>query len=745
MNIEKLLKELSLEEKASLCSGADFWTTKKIDRLNIPSIMLADGPHGLRKQTTDTDPLGINRSIPATCFPSAACSGASWNRELIYLMGEAIAKECLAEEVSVLLGPGVNIKRSPLCGRNFEYFSEDPYLSSQMGLAQVKGVQSQGVGTSLKHFAMNNQEHRRFSVTAEVDERTAREIYLRSFEDIVKEGQPWTIMCAYNRINGTYAAENYWLLDKVLRKEWGYKGIIVTDWGACADRVKGLEVGLDLQMPADNGENDQKIVEAVREGRLSMDVLDMSVKRLLELIYKGSSKTERPLIDRERHHDLARKVAEESMVLLKNDGDLLPLSEGIKIAVLGELAEIPRYQGSGSSRINPTKLVSPLDALKGTFRVSYQKGYLISDEERDEELEQEAMAYADEIERAIVFIGLPDRYESEGFDRDHLNIPENQLSLIENASHSYKHVIVVLANGAPIIMPWLNKVDAVLEGFLGGQGIGGAIRNIISGRVNPSGKLTESYPLRLEDTPSYLNFPGYQDIVDYSEGIFIGYRYYEKVKRPILFPFGYGLSYTTFEYTDILLDKKSMNEDESLTVTCRITNTGPLYGQEVVQVYVGECCPCVPRPLKELKAFEKVALEPGESKDLTFTLSKEAFAYYDVRTSDWQVNSGEFQIYIGASVSDIRLRQKLELKSHKIPRLYSRDTCLLDFMDHPVGKAFVDTVIEQMRGNVDKNEIFDEAGLLKMIGYANLRFLKVMSGQLMSEEAIDNLLKQLNS
>jgi beta-glucosidase len=532
-DIKRLISEMTLEEKAGLCSGFDFWTTKAVERLGIPPIMMTDGPHGLRKQKADADHLGINESVPATCFPSAAGLACSWDRELIERVGKAIGEECQAESVSIVLGPGANIKRSPLCGRNFEYFSEDPYLSSEMAANHIKGVQSQGVGTSLKHFAANNQETRRMSVDTIVDERTLREIYLASFEGAVRKGKPWTVMCSYNRLNGEYASENEYLLTDILRKDWGHEGIVVSDWGAVNDRDKGLGAGLDLEMPSSGGSGDGRIIEAVKNGSLSVEILDRAVERLLELIFKAAgSRKQNAAYDKEIHHSLAREVARECIVLLKNDNDILPLKKEGRIAVIGAFAKNTRYQGGGSSHINPTKLDNTFDEMKklagDSAVLTYSEGYSIDSDEVNMDLIDDAVKAASEADVAVVFAGLPDRYESEGYDREHLSIPENNIKVIEAVSQVQSNIIVVLSNGAPVEMPWLGKVKAVLEGYLGGQAAGGVVADILFGASSPCGKLAETFPQKLSDNPSFLNFPGEGDRVEYKEGIFIGYRYYDK-------------------------------------------------------------------------------------------------------------------------------------------------------------------------------------------------------------------------
>ncbi|MGN0622631.1 MAG: glycoside hydrolase family 3 C-terminal domain-containing protein, partial [Oscillospiraceae bacterium] len=526
MNIDRIMEELTLEEKASLCSGNDFWHTKAVERLDIPKVMVSDGPHGLRKNVEDSD--NPNEAIKAVCFPTASATACSFDRILIETMGKAIGEECQHEKLAVVLGPGCNIKRSPLCGRNFEYFSEDPYLAGQMAAAHIRGVQSKGVGTSLKHFACNNQENRRMSVSAEMSERTLREIYLAPFETAVKDSKPWTVMCSYNRINGVYSSENKRLLTDILRDEWGFKGLVMSDWGAVDDRVEGIKAGLDLEMPTSYGKNDKLIVEAVKSGELDEADLDKCVKRVLEMVDKYLENAAPDTAwDKDKHHELARKIASECIVLLKNEDNVLPLDGSKKIAFIGKFAASPRYQGGGSSHINSFKVTSALEAAAEFSQVTYAQGYDVEQDVTDEKLFAEAVNCASEAEVAVVFAGLPDAFESEGYDRKHMRMPECQLRLIDEICKVNENVIVVLHNGSPVEMPFADKVKGIVEAYLGGQAIGGAVCDVLFGKVNPSGKLPETFPKKLSDNPSYLNFPGEGDKVCYNEGIFVGYRYYD--------------------------------------------------------------------------------------------------------------------------------------------------------------------------------------------------------------------------
>lgn len=713
LDVKKLVNELTLEEKASLCSGADFWHTEAIDRLNIPAAMVSDGPHGIRKQENLTDHMGVAESIKAIGFPTASAMACSFDRDLLHKVGDALGEECVAEDLAVLLGPGINMKRSPICGRNFEYYSEDPVVAGELGAAFVNGVQEHGVGTSLKHFAANNQEWRRMSISAEIDERTLREIYLAAFETVVKKAQPWTIMCSYNRINGVYSCENDWLLNKVLRDEWGFEGLVMTDWGAMDERVPSLKAGLDLEMPDCHGETDKLIVKAVQSGELEESVLDTAVERILTMVDKyltarkdiDPASMVHPLpssvergYDVAAHHALARTTAEQSAVLLKNE-DILPLQKDKKIAFIGEFAKVPRIQGGGSSHINNTSVESALDAAGDS--VSYAQGFHIDEETTDETLLQEAITLAKGSDVAVIFAGLPDSFESEGFDRTHLNMPANQNELIARISEVQPNVVVVLHSGSPIAMPWLDKVAGVLQMYLAGQASGGAAVNLLFGDATPCGKLAETFPLHLEDNPSYLNFPGNREKVCYQEGVFIGYRYYDKKKMDVLFPFGYGLSYTDFTYSNMKVTVNGKNaadvdvikETDEIIVSADITNTGNCDGAEIVQLYIKNPVVYEIRPEKELRDFAKVFLKAGETKTVTFTLNARAFSYYETRIHDWYAESGDYEILLASSSRDIRLQDTVSITgSKKIPfvadyittcedvELFAKDGSALDEM-----------------------------------------------------------------
>lgn len=747
-DIKKLISQMSLEEKASLCSGKDAWHTKPIERLGIPSIRMSDGPHGLRKAEEMFD-----KSVPATCFPTAVTLASSWDRELIEKVGRAIGEECQAENVQILLGPGVNIKRSPLCGRNFEYYSEDPFLSSEMALHFIKGVQSQGVGTSIKHFCANNQEHRRLTVNAVIDERTLREIYLASFEKAIKEGKPWTVMCAYNKVNGEYCSENKFLLTDILKEEWGFEGFVVSDWGAVNERDKGLLAGLDLQMPYDGGFGDRKIIEGVKKGEIPEEVLDKAVERILKIVFKAiENKKENATYDKLAHHKLAREVARECFVLLKNDDNILPLKKEGTIALIGAFAKYPRFQGRGSSHVNPTMLDSAYDEIvklcEGNAEILYADGYRLDTDDIDENLIESAKEIAKRAKVVVIFAGLPERYESEGYDRPHMKMPENHNKLIEEVAKVNPNLVVVLSNGAPVEMPWINKVKGLLETYLGGQAWGGAVADVLFGVVSPSGRLPETFPKKLSDNPSYLNFPGEDDRVEYREGIFVGYRYYDTKEIDVLFPFGYGLSYTTFEYSDLSLDKKEMTDRDTLTVKLKVKNIGKMRGKEVVQLYVRDVKSSVIRPEKELKGFEKVELNPGEEKEVVFTLDKRAFAYYNVDIKDWYVEEGEFEILIGKSSRDIMLKDTVYVKSTaKIKKKFHRNSTVGDVMEDPIASEIFKSVLEQFMKSLpafreDQNKAF--ADFVEMMKYAPLRNLVSFGGGAFTEEMLEDLIKKLN-
>ena len=750
-DVKAIVKQMTLEEKAGMCSGKDFWHLKGVERLGIPEVMVSDGPHGLRKQAEEADHLGINDSIKAVCFPTACATACSFDRDLLFEMGQRIGDECQTENLSVILGPAVNIKRSPLCGRNFEYFSEDPYLASQMAAAHIKGVQSKNVGTSIKHFAANNQEHRRMSCSSEIDERTLREIYLGAFETAVKEGKPDTVMCSYNKINGEFASENHWLLTEVLRDEWGFEGYVMSDWGAVNDRVKGLKAGLELEMPASGGHTDQEIVDAVRNGELDEAVLDTAVERILNIVFKFTDNRQEGKFDKEEDHKLAAKVAEESMVLLKNEG-ILPLpKEGKKIAFIGKFAQKPRFQGGGSSHINSFKVTSALDAVKEITEVTYAQGYDVQEDKTDQALLKEAVRAAEEADIAVIFAGLPDLFESEGYDRSHMRMPDCQNELIREITKVQKNTVVVLHNGSPVEMPWADDVKGILEAYLCGQAVGQAEVNLLFGISNPCGKLAETIPYKLSDNPSYLNFPGDGQTVEYKEGVFVGYRYYDTKEMPVRYPFGYGLSYTTFEYRDLQVSSGEMKDTDTLKVSLKVKNTGNRAGKEIVQLYVADKTGAASRPVKELKNFTKVFLNPGEEKTVDMELDKRSFAWYCTAIHDWYAATGEYEIIAAASSKDIRLTKTVHVTATtEIPLHIHMNTTVSELMENPrtreVIQGMTESLVESMGGSSEEKESAATEAIspemsLKMLENSPLRSFRSFMG--MTTEEIEELIKKL--
>ncbi|WP_288969950.1 glycoside hydrolase family 3 C-terminal domain-containing protein [uncultured Microbacterium sp.] len=703
---ENSASDLTLEEKASLTSGADFWTTKAIDRLGIPSVMMTDGPHGLRKQSGSTDHLGLASSVPATCFPPAVGIGSSFDPEIIERVGAAIGVEAAIENVAVVLGPGINIKRSPLCGRNFEYFSEDPIVSGILGAASVRGIQSKGVGTSLKHFAANNQEFDRMRASSDVDPRPLREIYLRGFERVVKDAAPWTVMCSYNKLNGVWTSEDPWLLTSVLRDAWGFDGLVVSDWGAVNDRVVGVAAGLDLEMPASGGRTDAQLVAAVRAGTLPESVLDTAAARAIDLVRKAG---ERPAVagplDVDAHHALAREAAGRSIVLLKNDGALLPLAADQKIAVIGAFATEPRFQGAGSSLINPTRVDNALDELLvvGGENVSYAAGFAVeggavaASGRTAEELRAEAVGVARTADVAVLFLGLPAAEESEGFDRDHIDLPAEQLAVLDAVLEVNPRVVVVLSNGGVVALPFADRVPAIIESWLLGQAGGGAVADVLYGAVNPSGKLTETVPVRLEDNPSFGNFPGEFGHVRYGEGLLVGYRWYDAKGLDVTFPFGHGLSYTTFEYTGATAE---VGADGGIVVRLDVTNSGDRDGREVVQVYVAPTTSIVQRAPRELKAFSSVALAAGETRSVELVVRREDLAYWDIRVDRWVVEGGAYTVEVAASSRDIRSRVSVEISGDAVHQELTMNSSVGDLMTHPIAGPIVQQALGGLMGGL---------------------------------------------
>ena len=691
MDSKEILSQLTLEEKASLASGKTFWTTKPIERVGLASVLMTDGPHGLRKEEGAEEEKGVTNvmkgSIKATCFPTAVTTASTWDPDLLARVGEAIGEEAIDQGVSTVLGPGTNIKRSTLCGRNFEYFSEDPFLAGEMSTAYVNGLQAKGVGCSLKHYCGNNQEYFRMSIDARIDERALREIYLPAFETTVKRAQPWQIMCSYNKLNGTYLSDNRRMLTDILRKEWKFEGIVVSDWGATNDRVEAVKAGMDLQMPTCKGADDRKIIKAVKEGKLDEKDLDVTTGRMIEYIQKWlKNKPKEPQkADYDKHHEICREVGAKGAVLLKNNG-LLPLSSDEKVAVIGKLAEVSRYQGAGSSRIECNRLVHLTQALAAAGKnFVYAPGYVLEGEGRDENLANEAIEIAKTVEKVVLVIGLTDLYESEGFDRSHMDLPAGHNELVEKICEVNKNVVVVLQGGSPVTMPWSDKVSAILNVYLQGEAVGESTMDVLYGDVTPGGKLAETYPLDVSDVPAQKCFPMGPKTVEYRESIFVGYRYFDTAEKEVAFPFGFGLSYTTFSISDISVSGTYNND---LSVKCTVKNTGEREGSEVVQIYVGQLNSPVFKAKKELKGFCRVYLKPGESKEVRIPLNERSFAFYNVAACDWTVLPGTYRISVGTSVRDILWTEDVVVESPEAPLPYEKE--INDFYSDIANVADVD-------------------------------------------------------
>ncbi|WP_375433251.1 glycoside hydrolase family 3 C-terminal domain-containing protein [uncultured Friedmanniella sp.] len=742
LDIDRLLTELTLAEKASLTSGSAFWYTAPVERLGIPRIMVSDGPHGLRAQPGDSDHLGLGGSLPATCFPTASAIASAWDPALLTRIGEALAQEARACNLSVILGPGINMKRSPLCGRNFEYFSEDPFLAGELAVGIVHGIQSRGVGTSVKHYAANNQETDRLRVDARVDERTLREIYLPAFERVVRAEQPWTIMCSYNKVNGQSASENPWLLQTVLRDEFGFEGLVVSDWGAVYHRVPALLAGTDLEMPPALGRSPEQVIAAVEAGEVPLAVLDQRVRTVLELVAKGMPVLELDeSYDPDAHHALAREAAAASVVLLKNDG-LLPLPATGSVAVVGEFARTPRYQGAGSSQVTPTRLDALLDELRAVYGdVPFAPGYTVGEPGDDAEVETGLVAEAERVAGAadtvVVVIGLPGADESEGFDRTHLDLPADQRSLLAAVAAVNPNVAVVLVNGSSVVLGEVTPhARALVEAWLGGQAAGGGIVDVLSGAVNPSGRLAETIPHRLEDNSSYLNFPGDSQVVHYGEGLFIGYRGYDQSAQDVAFPFGFGLSYTTFAMADLTVSSRGSVAEGTLaaTVTVTVTNTGDRAGAEVVQLYVSDVESSVARPVRELKGFAKVTLEAGASQRVSIELDQRAFAFWSIRHGRWAVEEGDFRVEVGSSSRDLPLTATVYVAAPRLAEPLSRDSTLQEWMSDPVGR---DLVERQVKDGQPATVLEDE--LLEVIGTMPMSTLANFAGMSLDHDALDQI------
>ena len=776
----ELVARMSIDEKASLMSGSSFWHLQPLEKHQLPPIMVSDGPHGLRKQGNQSDHMGLSASVPATCFPTAVTLASSWDRTLISEVGAAIGKECQAEGVSVLLAPGVNIKRSPLCGRNFEYYSEDPFMAGEMAAAFIQGVQSTGTGTSLKHFAANNQEAQRMVVDTLVDRRTLFEIYLPAFEAAVTQAQPWTVMCAYNRLNGIYCSEHEELLTDILRNRWGFRGLVVTDWGAVNDRPRGIAAGLELEMPSSGGVNDRLVAAQVKAGDFDVAHLDRAAGRVTQLILAAKENAAPQTVDFDAHHQLARRAAAEGAVLLKNQ-DILPLSTDKSLALIGAFAEQPRFQGAGSSQVNASRLDKPLDAFTarlGGDNIVYAPGFDTELAEENAALIAEAVAAAKASDVAVIMAGLPPLFEAEGFDRTHLRQPAQIENLIAAVAAANPNCVVVLSNGAPIEMPWHKNVPAILEIYLAGQAGAHALVDLLFGDVSPSGKLAETFPLALQDGPAQENFATHKRQLVYREGLNVGYRYYTAHDVPVLFPFGHGLSYTQFSYSNAEIIAEWNAEAQSVQVAVTVTNSGAVAGAEVVQLYVRDVEATAYRPDRELKGFQKLYLQPGESREAVFNLDRRAFAYFDVVQDDWDIEPGVFEILFAASASDIRESLSIELPEgsgrnsqpmSEIPYTIMRDeqllalglavtppesikpyhanTTLADIRDHWLGKRVCTAALDMAAKTMGKSQETPVAKKMReeMILSLRLKTVQIMSAGALTPKRFDLLLAALNN
>ncbi|GIP60819.1 beta-glucosidase family protein [Paenibacillus woosongensis] len=707
---KELLAAMTLEEKAAICAGLNMWMTKGFEQHGIPALQMYDGTNGIRK-TNSNEEMGITgENIPATCYPTGSAIGSSWNTELLHELGVALGIEGRDMEVDLLLGPGINMKRTPLGGRNFEYYSEDPVLSGELGAAFVNGLQSQGVGASLKHFAGNNQEFEKIVTSSEIDERTLREIYLAAFERIVKKANPWTVMCSYNLLNGSYTSENEHLLHDILREEWGYDGVVISDWTAVNDRIRGLAAGLDLEMPGPAYYNTKAIVKAVEEGKLDEAVVDQSAGRIIELVRKVKEANIESAPANVDYHELARRAAAESIVLLKNDNGILPLDSKklSKMAVIGTFAKHPRIQGAGSARVTPTRVDIPFDELKNIagdqVDLVYADGYP-QDDRIDEQMIQESAALAASADVAVLFVGQPEYVESEMHDLETIELPVHQQKLIKAVTEVQPRCIVVTSSGSALAMnSWVQYVPGVLHSWLTGQGSGKAIADILFGRVNPSGKLSETFPVKLSDNPAHMRIRGENGKLYYREGLYIGYRYYDRKELAPQFPFGHGLSYTTFAYSDL----KAVQQDRNVNVSFTVENTGKMSGKEVVQLYVHDEECSWGRPEKELKAFAKIALAPGEKQQVQFVLEERDFAYYNTKYNKWVAETGYFQIAIGSSSRDIRLRERVHCDFGLEPVSFHKFSLLNDWINTPKARGIFEAYLAEMNKHVSEQVILDD-------------------------------------
>ncbi|MGW1737449.1 glycoside hydrolase family 3 C-terminal domain-containing protein [Nocardia sp. NPDC001965] len=744
---DDLVTPLSVEQRARLGSGRDFWSTEPMG--DIPSIALSDGPHGLRYQDPEKggDALGIGPSIPATCFPPAVGLGQSWDPELAFRVGAAIGREARAAGVHIVLGPGINIKRDPRCGRNFEYYSEDPRLTAALATGWVRGLQGEGVGASLKHFAANNTEHERMTSSSDVDPRPLREIYLHAFGHVVREAAPWTVMCSYNKINGVYAAQNRWLLTEVLRAEWGFDGVVVSDWGAVDDRVAAVAAGLDLAMPGADEVGDRRVAAAVGDGSLDPAVLEASARRIAALAVRATGGADPETTwDADEHHALARAAAARCAVLLKNDNEILPLTAGGHIAVIGEFATEPRYQGGGSSHVAATRVDIALDEIRahaGAATVAYARGFDTGSDSAAATLRDDAVEAAERADLAVLFLGSAAAQESEGFDRDTIELPADQVELLHAVRAVQSRVVVVLAHGGVLrLAPIVEAADAILDTALLGQAAGGAIADLLFGVTAPSGRLTETVPIRLADVPAYDNFPGEQGHVRYGEGIFVGYRWYDRRELEVSFPFGHGLTYTTFDYTD----PRAVADSEGVSVTVRVTNTGARNGREVVQVYTGLESSSVVRPPRELAGFTSVELEPGATQDVTVRIPRHEFARWNEPAGRWVVEGGAYTVQIGGSSRDLPVRTTVRVDGDTVQAPLTRESSFAEVMANPVAGAELGAKLQPLIGAQDSSAGADlGVDMARMIGSIPIGRIALNLGGLMTAEELDDLLRRANN
>lgn len=746
----ELVSKMTLEEKASLLSGADYWHTKAVESADLAPHMMCDGPNGLRKQTGEEDMLGNRESIKTTCYPTSAAVAASFDTDLAEELGRHLGAECRRENISMLLGPGLNIKRSPLGGRNFEYYSEDPCLAGTMAAAYVKGLQSQHVAACPKHFALNNQENRRMTGSSDCDERTMYEIYLSAFEQVVKQADPKSIMCSYNRINGTYSSENHWLLTDVLRKRFGFRGFVVTDWFAGKDPVQGVKAGVNLVMPGMSDYQKTEIVKGVKEGTLSEEEVTRAAEEMVSvLLWTDDAPEERSAYTADDDLAFAVKAAQNSAVLLKNEKAVLPLTKDTTVLFTGAFAKEPRIQGGGSSHINSRRVLNALDeARKDGLAVSFAEGYSLRNPEKNGQLRREAVTAAENADVVVVFAGLPDDYESEGFDRDFLDLPKEQNELIGALLSTGKKIVVVLHNGAPVTMPWKDQADAILEMYLAGDGCGRAEINLLYGKANPSGKLPETFPLRIEDTPSYLNFPGDSGSPEYKEGVFVGYRWYDTRKMNVLFPFGHGLSYTSFQYANIRADKANLIDQETVTISVDVTNIGDLAGAEAVQFYVKDPASTRRRPEKELKAFRKVFLQPGETKTVSVTLNDRAFAYYEVKIHDFIVETGDFLVAAGSSSRDLRGSITLHVEgTRKVPVHFTQHSPIGEILESSTGKKLLGPMIMDFDNKTaeGKSSLCSGSERMQKTVFRQMPLSAMLLMGRLTQEQIDRIVEKLNA